>query len=311
MGTSDPDGRQERLRREGALPERKRALLAELRARRTGSTPAGGDLTELRPGAGNPVVLVHPVGGALFCYGELVRLLPPGPPLLGMAADDVLRASEPPDFRLLAAHYTGRLASAGVRPVLLAGWSLGGMLAFEMARLLPGGPVPVTVLDAMPPLPGQRPRPLSETDLLAAFSGDLIRSAGSDPDRVGLPAPEPGEPPAVVLPRLRADLAAHDIPLELSTSDLVDRFLLYRNAYVSLERHRPASGGPSVRLLWATGTAADLRPWWRDVAEVTGRAVRADHYTMLREPAVAEVAAFVQESITLAARAAPFALGNP
>src|SRR5215475_15432749 len=168
MERGDVTGRRQQEREERLSPA-KRALLARLRAGRSLPAEAAGagpgasgsgdedsnaalpvplrSVTQpgaTQPGATQPgatgrrppLVLVHPVGGALFCYARLVAGLTPGVLVLGFAADGV----DPgvPDRQLLpalAARYLRGLSAAGFEPAcVLAGWSMGGLVAYEMAR---------------------------------------------------------------------------------------------------------------------------------------------------------------------------------
>jgi thioesterase domain-containing protein len=287
-------------RRVQALSERKRALLAQLRAQRDGAAVPGSGPQLLRPGPGAGILLVHPVGGEVLCYGELVRLLPAGYPVHGLAADDTLRGDRPPAIEALVEHYVRRLDTAAVRPALLAGWSFGGMVAYEMARQLAaaGRPCPVAVIDAVPNPPGQRRLRPSDPELLESFAADLLRSAGYRPDELGVDPELWRLPHRVALTCLHAELAARGMDHGLSLDELTDRALVYVNAFASLEQHRPQPDGPGVRLLWATESTTDATVWWRGVAgpSASGLAVAGDHYSLLRMPAVAEVARFLHDA---------------
>ena len=85
---------------------------------------------------GGPSSCVHPVGGNVLCYRELARALDPDRPVYG---------SRPPGTTRARAGRPGRHGDALPRgdarvqpdgPYLLGGWSLGGVVAFEMARQL-------------------------------------------------------------------------------------------------------------------------------------------------------------------------------
>ncbi|MGC5033785.1 thioesterase domain-containing protein [Micromonospora sp. DT229] len=286
--------------RERALSDDRRALLAALRRDRLREVAGRAGAQLLRPGAGAPLVLVHPVGGDVLCYGELVRLLPGTYPVYGLAADEALAGSSAPSFDALVGHYLARLGSADLRPAVLAGWSFGGMLAYEMVRRLPTAAA--VAIDAMPLPPGTEPQPLTGPELLEAFALDLIRSAGRRPEQVRLDPQVWQLPERTALTCLHADLAEQGIDVGLTLDELATRARVYLNAFAALDRHRSAPGGPGVRAVWATRSAADARTWWRTVADgpVEGRSVVADHYSVLRPPAVLDVAEFLHESMARA-----------
>lgn len=85
-----------------------------------------------------PLVLVHAAGGAAYPYLELVDHLPSNLTVYGIQArglfDDEMPES---DLRAMASDYCKMLSEAvEKREVYLAGWSAGGVIAHEMARLL-------------------------------------------------------------------------------------------------------------------------------------------------------------------------------
>ena len=254
-------------------------------------------ITELRPGTGEPIVLVHPVGGALFCYAELVRALPAGRPVAGLAADELLDADRPPQLPELARHYLDRLRSAGVDPRVLAGWSFGGVLAHEMARQLTvdgldgaAGPnrsdaVPLVLIDAMP-WPAGEPTWDGAT-LRRAFVEDLLRSAGLDVELASLdggvwlrPLPE----------ALRAITERYPAArVRLDDDELRARFRTYRNATAALQGHRPAPYDGPVALMRADGSPVTAAAW--SGPGLVESVLPGDHYTLLRPPVAGELAA--------------------
>ncbi|MGH7140626.1 MAG: condensation domain-containing protein, partial [Pirellulales bacterium] len=107
---------------------------------RSGDQPAV-SLVPIRPrrsGARPPLFCAHPAGGTVFCYRELAERLPDNQPLYGLQARGI-DGREPPRARLeeMAADYVAEVRKAQpVGPYRLLGWSLGGLIVFEMARQL-------------------------------------------------------------------------------------------------------------------------------------------------------------------------------
>ncbi len=100
--------------------------------------------------------LVHPGGGMLWNYSPLVRHLAAPVPIHGLAARGI-DGVEPPhdDLETMAADYVAEIrAFQPEGPYLLAGHSLGGAVAYEMARQLTeaGEEVPLlAILDTVSP----------------------------------------------------------------------------------------------------------------------------------------------------------------
>ncbi|MEV6798330.1 amino acid adenylation domain-containing protein [Micromonospora rifamycinica] len=86
-----------------------------------------------------PLVLVHPVGGDLLCYRPLLAELGERYRVLGLTAPSPAQPGV--TIEELATRYLAELApelggEPPDRPLRLAGWSLGGVVAYEMARQL-------------------------------------------------------------------------------------------------------------------------------------------------------------------------------
>ncbi len=83
--------------------------------------------------------LVHPVGGTVACYDGLAAELPEHWSVYGIRASGLVAGESPEVTSLsaLASRYIEQLRGQHASgPYRLAGWSMGGVLAFEMARQL-------------------------------------------------------------------------------------------------------------------------------------------------------------------------------
>jgi amino acid adenylation domain-containing protein/non-ribosomal peptide synthase protein (TIGR01720 family) len=117
---------------------------------RAGSTAAATSAT--------PLFLVHPAGGSAFGYRELVRHLGGDRPVHGLECVDGYAGKT---LVTMAATYVEAVRSVQPEgPYLLGGWSLGGIIAAEMARQLEAAGetiARVILIDARPAQhPGQR-----------------------------------------------------------------------------------------------------------------------------------------------------------
>jgi thioesterase domain-containing protein/acyl carrier protein len=112
--------------------------LADILRPEAGSLPWS-CLVEIQPsGSQPPLVFVHPSGGSVLCYWHLARCL---------GSDRPFYALQTPGFhgetglytRIedMAAHYIEALRTKQPEgPYFLGGWSLGGLIAYEMAQQL-------------------------------------------------------------------------------------------------------------------------------------------------------------------------------
>jgi thioesterase domain-containing protein len=281
-----------------ALSGQKRALLASLRAERGRQAAGPAPVDELRAGTGVPTVLIHPVGGNVLSYVDLVARLPTGPPVVALPADHLLAGDAPASLPLLAAHYLARLAEAAVRPGVLVGWSFGGVVAYDMARQLAeqGTLCPVVLLDSMPTLPELVGQVRDETGIVQSFTHDLIRSAAGDATVLGLDPTDPlwQAPPEQALLTAERRLADRGFVVGLPEAELLRRYRVYRNAVRVLDTYPvPSHAGP-VHLLHATIGDDDPPAVWGPAApglHVTR--IDTDHYDLMRPPAVDVAAALI------------------
>jgi amino acid adenylation domain-containing protein len=96
-------------------------------------------LVAIKPdGSKRPLFLVHPAGGHVFPYIHLAQYLDPDQPCYGLQARGLEEGQEPHTrIEDMAAYYIQALQSVQpAGPYLLGGWSMGGVVAFEMAQQL-------------------------------------------------------------------------------------------------------------------------------------------------------------------------------
>ncbi|MEM7586019.1 MAG: amino acid adenylation domain-containing protein, partial [Acidobacteriota bacterium] len=147
--------------------------LAEL-LRRQALAGAGSVLVPIQPmGRRRPFFCVHAVGGNVFSYVALAQQLPDRP-FYGLQAAG-LDGEADLDVEAMARRYVSAMrAVQPVGPYLLGGWSMGGVVAFEMARQLQEQGERtglVVLLDSFAPALASRPH--DEVTLLATFAQDL------------------------------------------------------------------------------------------------------------------------------------------
>jgi amino acid adenylation domain-containing protein len=311
-----------------------REIAARIDAIRSGagqSAASSGPLVELSSGGGGagggqpPLVLIHPVGGTVFGYAHLVGELAAGLGVYGMQSPGLATGGiTPATLDALVTDYTERIRSAWPDgPYRLGGWSLGGVVAFEIARRLEQAGAHVTLLallDAPFTIPAHpspapnHPNPdladRSQAELASQFVADAWHGLGRDPAALSDPAlPDPAlSDPALSDPGLAsverqlgwlaAQLAggAEDAG-ELAVA-LRRRFDVFQAHHRMVDGYQPT--GPAVRaptLIVSADSSlnAPARDRWPRVlaGPVTTVRLDADHYSFLRPPLAAQVAAAI------------------
>lgn len=124
--------------------------------------------------SGTPLVLVHPVNGDLLCYRHLVSAVESRSIVYGLS-----QVPRPMGTTIeeMAAHYlTELLAVTEDRPVRVAGWSSGGVIAYEMGRQLLRERRECTVVMIDPLVRRRGEMPPSNATLLHSFLCHLTES---------------------------------------------------------------------------------------------------------------------------------------
>jgi thioesterase domain-containing protein len=144
-------------------------------------------------GARRPFFCVHPAGGLVNCFIPLVRFLDQDQPFYGFQAYGFEDGQEPiSDIVTMAARYIvdmQRIQTTG--PYQIGGWSMGGLIAYEMAQQLhsAGERVSLLVMFDTGFNTDFEDNQFTEDEVEAAMRDTLIRARG---ETLGLSALELG-----------------------------------------------------------------------------------------------------------------------
>ncbi|MEL6813706.1 MAG: SDR family oxidoreductase [Cyanobacteria bacterium J06598_3] len=134
-------------------------------------------LLRLRQGdlnAYSPLFFVHPIGGGVACYTDLLRYLEPQRPFYGLRAAGINDGQQPhTDIPSMARDYIAAIKTVQPEgPYNLGGWSMGGVIAYEMAQQLGSqGSRAVIMVDS--PAPIQKEAAESSLSQLLVFARSL------------------------------------------------------------------------------------------------------------------------------------------
>ncbi|MCZ7415532.1 MULTISPECIES: thioesterase domain-containing protein [unclassified Streptomyces] len=262
--------------------------------------PSTEGLVALRPGGDRaPLYCVHPVSGSPYCYTGLSHELDRGQAVFGFEAPGFDGLGRPAgSIRELAERHTATLRSVRPHgPYQLLGWSLGGVVAYEMARLLAAGGAEVPVLVLIDPAV-PRPAPLPPVATLTRhflydFLG-VVEGQAPELDRAmtRLPAAAgPGE-------RFAALAAAEAVPEEFDEEFLLERFLLFRTHLSALLSHPMDAfhDGPAI-LVRASASPPELLDWRSRVRDLTDHVVSGNHHSIWRGPGLTAIARIVAAAL--------------
>ncbi len=246
----------------------------------------GGDRT--------PMFMVHPPGGIVVCYRQLAQRLSPDRPLFairsrGLHGDEAL----PTDVASMATDYVAAIAETRPGgPLIVGGWSLGGLIAIEIAKQLRAAGRDVRrliLLDTTIP-DGATELVVTEDQAMAGreYGLDLTLDQLSE------------LPPQDQLPFLwehakKLGVLDDDTPAEVVRQTLNDLQRLFHH-HVDLANHyRLDPIHVPVTLFRPTDVPVDVggptdRGWSKLADEVTVVRVPGHHHSMLSVPHVDELA---------------------
>jgi thioesterase domain-containing protein/acyl carrier protein len=272
------------------------------------SSPLVGLQTE---GPRRPFFCVHPSGGNVFCFVNLARHLGYDQPFYGLQARG-LAQGEQPSARIeeMAAHYVEALRAVQPSgPYLLGGWSLGGIVAFEMAQQLRGGGHEVELLaliDVAASVCSGDVTEVDDTASMVSFAHELVNTWGANvPVETFQPlwgGIESVASEARLDYILRQAQTAGIIPADV---ELPDGQQLLRVFMSNMRAGRAYSPQPYpghikvIRAAESAGETPDATLGWGALAQggVESHTAPGNHYSMMREPHVRELAHFLKHSL--------------
>jgi len=234
-----------------------------------------------------PLYCVHAVSGSAYAYSGLTKLLGADQPVYGIEAPGFDNDRQPvSSLPALADEYTEILrafslqehgADGGYR---LLGWSLGGILAFEMAkRLVAAGSTVSQLILIDAGLPEVAPLP-PEREILRRYIRDIMgRSDESPPE---LDAVLENQPPDVA-PELVIEAVeqARILPEECDAELLTDQYAVFRAhlaAFYSVRLSGKYHG--SVTHIRATYSPDEDMNWEPLISNLTERTIPGTHHSI-------------------------------
>lgn len=267
------------------------------------------DLSRLVPlqegGSRPPLYCVHAVSGSPYAYAGLARRLGPEQPVYGFEAPGFDNDRQPiASLPELAAEYAevlrefsrSRYGTDG--DYRLLGWSLGGVVVFEMAKLLAAQGIEVAgviLVDTGRPEVMDLP---SELDVLRRFLRDLMGRSDDDPPE--LEAVLCGQPadagPAEVFLLVES---AGVLPPEIDAEVLADQYAVFRallQAFYSV--HLTGRWSGVATHLLAQASPRHEMDWSPFFPQLTERIVPGTHHSIWTGDNLNSLGGVVRELLT-------------
>ncbi|MGK7945196.1 MAG: amino acid adenylation domain-containing protein [Microcystaceae cyanobacterium] len=247
-------------------------------------------------GTEKPLFLIHPVGGNVLCYLNLAQQLDTNRPVYGLQSIGITGEQSPLDqIEEMATRYIQAIRT--IQPdgdYHLGGWSLGGIIAFEMAQQLTAMGQKVSFLgliDSYIPNVSHNKVMFEDANLVAAVAQDLGAIAHQDLgislEHLRSLAPE--EQLDLVLEQAKL----HNVfPAEINSQQMRQLLAIFKANNYAMYRYQPKPYQGDIHLWWANETKVrqsekglQEHDWNKlTTGALTQYTLQGNHYTILDEP---------------------------
>ncbi|HLJ26266.1 MAG TPA: thioesterase domain-containing protein, partial [Candidatus Angelobacter sp.] len=260
-------------------------------------------LVNIQPhGSLRPFFCVHAVGGQVISYGELSQELGQEQPFYGLQSPPAnLFPDSDVSIEQMATLYNREIRSVQpVGPYLLGGWSMGGLVAWEMARQLTKEGETVGLLALIDTTPPSRyleaDDRADEMSMLARFALDMSQLVGRDPG----PLVEQFSRAAAQdqWNMVEDALINHGLlTAEKAHAEMTTLLDIFKRNFTAMNNHALHHSDQPVVFFRAAETPEHFSERWRTWAGggIRFHSISGDHFTMLRQPGVRTIAQLLQE----------------
>jgi amino acid adenylation domain-containing protein len=262
------------------------------------SAPRSSPLVALRStGSKPPFYCVHPGGGSVLCYLDLARLLGSDQPFYGLQSQGLEGEGEVyARIEDMAARYIQEIRSLQPEgPYFLGGWSLGGVIAFEMAHQLKGLGKEVALLALIDSYAPTNDRDIGRLENDSELIGMFLRDFRG---RVGKELAESsdelkGKDLDWLLQYLLAEAKSLGVlPPDAGIEEISRLLNVFKANMSALKSYRPKAYFDRITLFHAETSSrtllADNTSGWEDVTgdPIEVHLIPGNHYTMVSRPNV-------------------------
>ncbi len=273
-------------------------------------------LVPLRAGGSMaPLFCIHPSGGMVNIYENLAKQLPPELPVYGLQSRALFGSgTEHATVAAMAEHYAGLIQEKHPRgPIRLLGFSLGGLLAMEIARVMEDAGRAVAfvgLIDA--DLRWTEKENLKKeffrrhsVEMYGTFTRELGLLRPLDAQELEKYAEEVAEEIVEAPPEMRAEVAlrsisAHGYLLPGLPDKLVKQYLSLFFAHTNFLGECSPTVISAPLAVWAGRQTRDESAAWRDYSSVgfSEEFIDGDHYDLMYPPLVNSLVAQLVAALT-------------
>ena len=239
-----------------------------------------------------PLFCIHPSGGNVLCYQDLAYKLDLDQPVYGLQSFGLNPENEPhSSIEQMASYYIQAIQTVQPHgPYFLFGWSLGGIVAFEMAQQLYRQGEQIAFLASVDYDPLFTTSELENDDavLMVWLLGQEIEPCLSEIKQLA-----PQEKLLYVLEQAKQK---NLVPEEFNLAEVQHLLEINKLNILALGKYQPQLYSGAMIVIQASETETDLASVWNEFVEkVDAHVIPGNHYNMVKTPQVQILAQILQK----------------
>jgi amino acid adenylation domain-containing protein len=237
-----------------------------------------------------PFFCVHPSGGTVLCFLELARFLGRRQPFYGLQARGI-DGKQPPYTQLetVATYYNDAIKSLQPKgPYLLGGWSLGGIIAFEMAQQLQKQGYEVGLLALIDSSVPEN-TPINDAGLAYMFAQDMKTRLGGSfvVSYEALQELESEKHLDHIFTQIEKDDSSRQLLSQINSGQMYSLLSVFKANIRAVRSYRPQLYNGKITLLLAQNSTVPHSAWdIFSLQPVDVQTIPGNHYSILKEPNV-------------------------
>ncbi|MGK7877798.1 MAG: amino acid adenylation domain-containing protein, partial [Xenococcaceae cyanobacterium] len=243
-----------------------------------------------------PLFCIHPVGGNILCYADLARHLDRDYPVYGLQSLGKKGQQQPlTSIEEMASHYIEAIQQIQpIGPLHLIGWSMGGVIAYEMAQQLQAKNEPVallTLIDSYAPTVIRKPSEIDEAMIVNQLAQDWGGLYGQELD-IFLETLRKLDPSEQVKHLFEQAKQQAIFPPEIEIEQMLSFWEIFQANLLANYHYKPQLYPGSIILFNASETPSEVieeptHGWGSLVLDdIQTHTINGDHYTIMKAPQV-------------------------
>lgn len=245
----------------------------------------------------NPLFLIHPIGGEVFCYNDLVSYLDTERSCYGLTYPNVKTSPKYQSIEDLASTYLDEIKKIqNDSKYLLGGWSYGGLISFEMAKQLNKQGKNIELLILIEPSIPSGIKQTNENLLFIDFIANLTLNKDININNDQLKLLPIAEQVKIVLKQLKEN---NILPQQYKLSKFQEQFTIFKHNVEAISKYEVQNLTAEI-LLFKSPNYSDIAiNFWTEKIKgnLTIYEILGNHFTIMTQSNAMVLAEYLQQKI--------------